>query len=299
MATATLQQMVYQVRHYMQGFSQEQQQYTYLTTPIGPTDTALAVADGTQFSRGEIEVGGQELIYLNTVNASSNSGAVIPGGRGWMGSTAASWGSNTLVEDNPVFPYVRVVEAINATIDAVYPDLFVAASKQITKLSVVFGYELAGAEEVISARYNIIGPSHTTPWVRRYRFDNAADTNVFPSGKSIWLGEDVTPGQVITVQYMKLPSELVNPSDDFAGVTGLPASARDAIIWGACERLAPTLEGPRLLIQAAEVAERGQMVPSGSASKISQYFHQLYENRLNEERRKLYDRYERPPHFTS
>lgn len=299
MATATLQQMVYQVRHYLQGFSQEQQQYTYLASPILSTDLTLTVADGTQFSRGEIEVGGQELIYLNTINQSANSAAVIPGGRGWMGSTASAWPGNTIVEDNPVFPYVRVVEAINATIDAVYPDLFVPATKAITKLSVVFGYELPGAEEVISVRYNIIGPSHTTPWARRWRFDNSADTNVFPSGKSIWLGEDVTPGQTVTVQYMKIPSSLVNPSDDFVAVTGLPASARDLVIWGACERLAPTLEGPRLLIQAAEVAERGQMTPSGSASKISQYFHQLYENRLNEERRKLYDRFERPPHFTS
>lgn len=295
----TLQQMVYRTRHYLQGFSQEQQQYTYLTAPIGPSDLTLSVADATQISRGEIEVGGSELVYLNTVNVGGNMAAVLPSGRGWMGSVAVSAATNATVEDNPVFPYVRVVEAINDTIDAVYPDLFATATATIVKLSVVFGYELPGADEVISARYNIIGPSHTTPWVRRYRFDNAADTTVFPSGKAIWLGEDVTPGQRITVLYMKQPAELVNTSDDYATVTGLPPSSAELIIYGACERLAPSLEGPRLLMQAAEVAERAQAVPPGSASKISQYFNQLYVNRLAEERRKLYDRFERPPHFTS
>lgn len=300
MATATLQQMVYQARHYLQGFSQEQQQYTSLTAPIGSTDLSLTVADGTQFSRGEIEVGGMELIYLQTVNQAANSGTVIPGGRGWMGSSASAWPNNAIVEDNPVFPYVRVVEAINATIDAVYPDLYAVATTKISKLSVVFNYQLpADCEEVVSVRYAIIGPSQIYPWMRRWRFDGQASTTTFPTGKSIELLEDVTPGREMVVTYMKEPAELVNPTDDFVTVTGLPASTRDLIIWGACERLAPTLEGPRLMLQAAEVAERGQMTPPGSASKISQYFHQLYENRLNEERRKLYDRIERPPHFTS
>lgn len=297
---ATLQQLVYRTRHYMQGFSQQQQQYTSLTAGIGPTDATLAVADATQISRGEIEVNGVELIYLNSVNIPGNTATVLPGGRGWMGTTAAAAPINAIVEDNPTFPYVRVVEAINDTIDALYPDLFQVGSQAITKLSVVFEYQMpAAAGEIISARYNIIGPSQVTPWVRRYRFDNAADKSRFASGKSIWLGEDVTPGQTITVTYMSEPADLVNASDDFVTVTGLPASAQELVMYGACERLAPTLEGPRLLLQAAEVSERGSMVPPGSASKVSQYFHQLYQQRLNEERRKLYDRYERPPHFTS
>lgn len=296
----TLQQMVYRCRHYMQGYSQEQQQYTYLTAPIGPTDLTISVADGTQFSRGEVEIGGLELVYLNSVNQSANTGSVLPNGRGWYGSTASSFLANATVEDNPTFPYVRVVEAINDTINAVYPDLYAVGTQQISKLSVVFGYTMpAAAEEVISVRYNLVGPSHTTPWMRRWRFDNAADTNVFSTGKAFWAGEDVTPGQTITVLYCSEPTALVNPTDDFVGVTGLPKTADELIIYGACERLAPALEGPRLMMQAAEVSERSQAVQPGSASKISQYFNQLYRNRLAEESRKLYDRYERPPHFTS
>lgn len=296
----TLQQMALQAKHYLSGYSQEQQQYTYLASSILPTDLSISVADATQISRGEIEVGGQELIYLNTVNQASNTAAVLPSGRGWFGSTAAAWPANTTVEDNPIFPYIRLVDAINDTINAVYPDLFAIATTKITKLSVVFNYQMpADAEEVISVRYALIGPSQIYPWMRRWRFDNQASTTTFATGKSIDLLEDVTPGREMVVTYMKQPSVLVNPSDDFVTVTGLPASCSDLIIYGACERLAPTLEGPRLLINAAEVSERAQSVPPGSASKISQYFHQLYENRLSEERRKIYDRYERPPHFTS
>jgi hypothetical protein len=292
--------MALRIRHLLEGYSQQQQQYTYLTSSILSTDLTLSVADVSQISRGEIEINGQEIAYINTVNRTANTAQVLPGGRGWAGSTAAAAPQNAMIENNPIFPYVRVVEAINDTIDRVYPDLFVISTTKINKLSVVYNYALpADCDEVISVRYQIIGPSQVYPWMRRWRFDGQASTTTFPTGKSIELLEDVTPGREMVVTYMKRPSELVNPTDDFVTVTGLPASSAEAIIYGACELLAPAFEGPRLLLNAAEVSERAQAVPPGSAAKISQYFHELFEARLQEERRKLYDLYERPTHFSS
>lgn len=297
---ATLQQLAQRVKHLMEGYSEQQQQYTYLTAPIGTSDLTLSVADATQVSRGEIEINGLELAYVNTLSRPANTVSILPTGRGWAGSTAVSAGANSPIENNPLFPYVRIVEAINDTIDRLYPDLFAIGTTKITKLSVVYNYALpAAAEEVISVRYQIIGPSQVYPWMRRWRFDGQASTTTFPTGKSIELLEDVTPGREMVVTYMQEPTELVNPTDDFAGVTGLPSTAQELVVYGACELLAPGLEGPRLLLNAAEVSERATAVPPGSASKISQYFHQLYENRLQEERRKLYDRIERPTHFNS
>jgi len=290
--------IVSRVRQNLLSFSQQQQQYSYLTANIGTTDTTLMVNDASQVSTGLIEVGDSELMFVLSVNRQSNSVTLLPTGRGWMGTTPASWSSNTTVENNPIFPYQRVVEAVNDVIDSVYPDLFAIGTSQITKISVVYNYELpAAAEEVISVRYQIIGPSQVQPWMRRWRFDPQADSTVFTTGKSIELLEEVTPGRLITVQYMQEPSEMVNPTDDFVTATGLPASCAELIIFGACEKLAPSLEGPRLLLNSAETSERSSMVQPGSAAKISQYYGQLFEARLQEERRKLYDRLERPIHF--
>jgi len=294
----SLSTIVSRVRQNMYSFSQEQQEYTYLTGPILATDTTLVVQDATQVSRGLIEVGGSELMYVLNVNRQSNTATILPTGRGWMGTTAAPWAANIQVEDNPIFPYQRIVEAINDTIDAVYPDLYALGTATITKLSVVYNYALpAAAEEVISVRYAIIGPSQIYPWMRRWRFDGQASTTTFPSGRSIELLEEVTPGREMVVTYMQEPTELANPTDDFVAVTGLPSTAVELIIYGACQRLAPSLEGSRLILDAAEVTERGPMVQPGSAAKISQYWGQLFSERLQEERRKLYDRIERTVHF--
>lgn len=296
--SSSLLTIVDRVKQNLYSFSQQQQEYTYLTAPIGTTDTTLDVADATQVSRGLIEVGGTELMYVLNVNRQSNTIALLPTGRGWMQTTPASFLANAAVENNPIFPYQRVVEAVNDTIDAVYPDLYALGTATITKLSVVYNYALpAAVEEVLQVKYAIIGPSNIYPWMRRWRFDGQASVTTFPTGKSIELLEEVTPGREMVVTYMQEPAELVNPTDDFVTVTGLPGTAVELIIYGACQRLAPSLEGSRLILDAAEVSERASLVPSGSAAKISQYYGQLYNVRLQEERRKLYDRVERNIHF--
>jgi hypothetical protein len=295
---SSLAAIVAKVRQNMYSFSQEQQEYTYLTNPIGTTDTVIDVADASQISRGLVEVGGMELMYVLNINRQSNTGTLLPTGRGWMNTTPASWPANTQVEDNPIFPYQRIVEAVNDAIDSVYPDLFSFGTATIIKLSVVSTSALpAACDEVMSVRYALIGPSQVYPIMRRWRFDGQASVTTFPTGRSIELLEEVTPGREMVVTYMQRPSELVNPSDDFVTVTGLPSSAEELIVYGACQRLAPSLEASRLLLDAAEVSERASMVQPGSAAKVSQSWGQLFEQRLQEERRKLYDRIERTVHF--
>jgi hypothetical protein len=69
------------------------------------------------------------------------------------------------------------------------------------------------------------------------------------------------------------------------------------IVYGACMKLSPQLEGPRLSISSVEASERAQYVQPGSASKVSQYFGQMYAARLEQEAKKLRDRYPISSHF--
>lgn len=299
----TLSQMTDRLKQNLFGYSSKQQQWSYLTQSIGTTDTTFTVNDASQISRGLIELGNQsgnplEMILVRAVNRQTNTITVEPGGRGMFGSVAASWPANTNIENNPIFPQVRLKEAINDTINELYPDLFAVGVSKFPKVSVVFNYSLpADCEEVINVKYQLIGPSQIYPWARNWRYDNTADTSTFTNGKSINILEDITPGREIQVTYMKEPSLLVNPSDDFAGVTGLPVSAADLCFYGAMTKMVPALSGPRLILDTVEAAERASFVQPQQVAQISQYYQGLFDKRLLKESRKLYDRYKRPMHY--
>lgn len=294
----TLQDLVNRIRQQVSGYSQQQQQFTYLTSSIISSDTTLSVNDATQISRGEVEIDGLELILVKSVNIQTNTVTVDPFGRGWAGTTAASHSTNARMENNPVFPTIRITEAINDTIRSLYPDLWAVGTQTLTKSSVVYEYALnADAEEIISVQNQLIGPSHVWPFCRTWRFVGQASPTDFASGKSLFIADDIVPGRQIFVTYQKEPSELVNLSDDFAAVTGLPSTCQDVIVWGACSKLISQLEGPRLALTGVEASERSQYVQPGSASRVAGWFDQKYQQRLEEEARKLRDRYPRPSHF--
>lgn len=286
------------VRQYLYGFSQQQQQWSYLTAPIASSDVTLFVNDATQVSRGVIEVDGNELMLVKNVSRTANTVTIDPFARGWAGSTAASHSTNARIENNPIWPTIRVKEAINDAIRSVYPDLFAVSTTKVIKVSVQYQYPMpSDSEEIVSIKYQIIGPSKQYPYPKKWRFDGQADPTDFPTGKAVWIGEEVTPGREIFITYRKEPTELVNDSDDFTTVTGLPSTAWDVIVYGACMKLAPQLESPRLILDSVEASERATSVQPGSASKVSAYYGQLFDRRLQQEARKMSDRFQSPAHF--
>lgn len=297
----TLQNLVDRVRQELAGFSQNQQQFTSLAANITNSQTSFLVADATQISRGTIEVDNQELMLVQSVNQQTNTVNISSFGRGYASTTANSHLSGVKIENSPIWPTVRVTEAINDAIRGVYPNLWGVNTKSISKLSVVYQYPLpAAAEEVISVQYQLIGPSHVWRMAQNWRFQGQSDTltgELGSTGKSLFIADDVVPGRQIWVTYRQEPVELVNLTDDFATTTLLPATAQDVIVYGACMKLSPQLEGPRLAINSVEASERAQYTQPGSASKVSQYYGQLYAQRLEEEAKKLRDRYPISTHF--
>lgn len=297
----TLQNLVDRVRQELSGFSQNQQQFTSLGANITNSQTSFTVADATQVSRGTIEVDNQELMLVQSVNQQTNTVNISTFGRGYASTTANSHLLGAKIENSPIWPTIRLTEAINDAIRSVYPQLWGVNTVGISKISVVYQYGLpADAEEIISVQYQLIGPSHVWRPAQQWRFQgqsNISTGELGSTGKSLFIGDDVVPGRQIFVTYRKEPTELVNLTDDFATVSGLPSTAQDVIVYGACMKLSPQLEGPRLSISAVEASERAQYVQPGSASKVSQYYGQLYAQRLEQEAAKLRDRYPVPSHF--
>lgn len=297
----TLQNLVDRVRQELSGFSQNQQQFTSLSANITNTQTSFTVADATQISRGTIEVDNQELMLVQSVNQNTNTITLSSFGRGYSSTTANSHLAGVKIENSPIWPTVRITEAINDTIRGVYPSLWGVNTTTISKISVVYQYALpAAAEEVISVQYQLIGPSHVWRMAQNWRFQGQSDTltgELGTGGKSLFIADDIVPGRQIWVTYRQEPVELVNLTDDFATTTLLPATAQDVIVYGACMKLSPQLEGPRLSISSVEASERAQYVQPGSASKVSQYYGQLYAQRLEQEAAKLRDRYPVSTHY--
>lgn len=282
------------------GYVSKQQQWTYLTQNIGPTDLTFTVSDVTQVSRGLIELGGSELVLVQSVNRSTNTITLDQGGRGFAGTTAQSWNSNTLIENNPIFPNLRIKDAINDTIRSLYPELFAVASTKFPKISVQYNYPMpSAAEDVLQVKYQIIGPSKIYPWDHGWNFDNNADTTDFPTGKSIYVLEEITPGREIFVVYTKEPSEMVNDTDDFATTTGLLSSAQDVVYYGALMKMVPALADPRLILNTVESSERAAFIQPNQVSAIGDEWGKLYMDRLEREKRKLNTLYPRDINITS
>lgn len=279
------------VKQLLYGITWDQEQYTYLTNSISASDLTFTVNDATQVSRGLIEID-SELMNVQSFNSATNTVTIFPFGRGFYGSTATTHAANASVINNSKFPKIRVMESINDIINEVYPTLFAVTTAEFPKIAVQYNYSLPSTvDEVLQVNYQVIGPSLTWPSMRRWRFDPNASPGTFSSGKSVNLQEEVTPGRLIRVTCVSQPQPLTNDTDGFAAVSGLPETAKDAIVYGAAAKLMVAYDAARLQMDSVEAAERSALTQPTSASNTSKYFMAIYQERLDLEGKKLRDRY--------
>jgi hypothetical protein len=250
-------------------------------------------------SRGLIEID-SELLYVDSVNTTTNTVTLYPWGRGQQGSTAAAHADDAKVTISPRFPRHRVKTVINEVIRSLYPSLFgVATYTGLDAVSTRLTYELpAATRSIISVSWQLTGPSEAWYPLHRWRLDRNADTSEFTSGVSLDILQPMTPGQTIKVVYRKEPSELSAESDNFATVTGLQESARDVVVWGALAHLLPALEFARLHSDAVEQSDRQRLLQPGSASAAARQALQMHTLRLEQERLKLAQLYPPTSHLT-
>jgi len=289
----TLNDLIVQVRQQVLGYAKNQASVSELAAAIGPTDTTFT-ADGatvTNLSRGLVEID-DELILVKSFDRNSGVVTVMgsTNGRGAEGTTAASHAQHALITADPEFPRVRIKEAINDTIQAMFPDLVIFANTEIVKLQPVFEYELPDdCNDVWYVTGQLVGPTKIWQPLQRWRFNPMANTTDFPSGKSIEIFDFVTAGRAQRVTYAKAPVPLVNGTDVFTTVTGYPDRFTDLVKWGACSRLLPAYEAARLQQKSVESTERAPLVPPKAAVSAAAYFQQLYYQRLQEERRRQWE----------
>lgn len=296
--STTFEQLIDETLSELHGYTSDLEQVTFLTAPIGPTDTTISVDDAEQISRGLIEID-DELIWVTKVDTNANVVTIAPFGRGYRGTTAASHTANTMITDNPRYPRASIKQKINDTINEIYPEVFAVKTDETnTAIPVVVTYPApADCDVILQLRCRTIGPSREWMPIKRYNLDTSADTTAFPTGKSVDIADPMYPGQPIRIVYIAAPSQFVDLDDTLATV-GLDDNVKEVLLYGACYKLITGLEVARMQTTTVQQSTRDQLVPSGSATKGSQFYYSLFQNRLENERDRLLKIHRSNIHFT-
>jgi len=307
----TFDMVAQRVKQQLLGYTRSQASISYLAQPMTSTDITFQVDPETvtSLSRGIAEIN-DELLLIKKYDKQTGLVTVMAGlnGRGVEGSTPASHSASEIVTADPRYPLVRIKEAINDTISAIYPDIWIFGEFEFNYVAARWEYPLpVEVEDVYKVTWNTIGPSAIWRPARTYRFNPQASTTPgqvkptpTPTGKTIQiLDGGIVPGRAIRVTYITQPREMNAGDDPFELTTGLPERMIDMIVYGACWRLLPGWEAGRLQQQSIESTERAPLVPTGAASDASKYYLGLYQRRLDEERDRLFRLFENFQTFNS
>jgi hypothetical protein len=298
----TFSQMTSEVQSNLQGYSLRQDRITWVATAggISATDLTIKIGSADNLAKGIVQID-NELIWVNSFDRQNLTLNVAPGfGRGYQGTTPSPHAENAQVILTPTFPITMIQQAINDTINSLYPKLFQVASVTFTFNAAQIAYALPDdARDVLYGSWQTPGPSKEWLPINRWRIDRMANVPAFNSTKTVNLYEKIVPGRTVQIYYSTIPSNLTNYNDDFAAVTGLPESSRDVVTLGAAYRLLSYIDTGRINLSSAEADLADTKLPSTAGASASKYIFALYQQRLQEESTKLQDRFPIRLHYTN
>jgi hypothetical protein len=298
---ATFSQLINEVQTNLQGYTLRQDRITNLANAGGISATELGIKIGSadNLAKGIIQID-DELIWINNFDRQNLTLNAIAGfGRGYMGTTPSPHAENARVILTPTFPVNMISQAINDSINSLYPKLFQVASTTFTFNAAQIAYPLPDdARDLLFISWQTPGPSKEWLPVNHWRIDRMANVSAFNTNKTVNIYEKIVPGRTVQVYYSTIPSNLTNSSDDFAAVTGLPESSRDVVTLGAAYRLLSYVDTGRINLSSAEADLADTKLPSTAGASASKYVFALYQQRLQEESNKLQDRFPIRIHYT-
>jgi len=298
--TTTYGNLVDEVLLNLSGYTLRQERTTHLTQDITASGLTLNLGTTTNIGKGVVEID-EELIWLDSYDRVSSTATAAPYGRGFQATTAVAHSSGTKVTVAPTFPRSAVKRAINEAIQSVYPTLYALDKYSFTYNAVVNTYQLpANVQTVLYVSWSTIGPTKEWLPVKGWRLDTLANTSSFSNGVSLTIYDNIPAGRTIQITYTKVPQSLNGYAEStvFENTTGLLASAKDVIIYGAAYRLASFIDAGRLNYLSAEADNADTKIQFGSGASNSRFLLALYNQRLNEEKTKLRDLYPARIHYT-
>lgn len=281
----------------LRGFSVSSPQITSLSADITASDTTLTVDDASGIATGLIEIG-DELMWVRSFDETSGVVQLIPAGRGFSGTTAASHSAGDLVTIKPPYPRLRIKRAINDAIQALWPPLFPVGSTEFSlNDALAIAWEIPEeAEQILDVRYkDMLGNWNR---IRAWEVVRSMNTTDFASGVALRITQANIPlGNTVRVVYGKRPASLENDADLFT-VSGYEDQIADLVILAVKVRLLPMLDVARLQITNVAGTMLDQKAQLGSGVSLAQKFQQLYDSRLTLEQGVQARRYPARIHLT-
>ena len=296
----TLSDMIDEVRSSLAGYTLRQDRITYLNSAITSTDTAMIIGSSSNLAKGIIEID-DELIWIDNFDQGSSTLNAAPGfGRGYQNTPASPHAQYAQITLTPTFPRTIIKKAINDTINSLYPKLWSVASTTFTFNASQTTYALPDdLESILYMSWQTTGSSQEWLPINRWRADQMANVATFNTQNTVNLYENIQPGRTVQVWYTTTPNTLDNGTDDYADVTGLPASSVEVVILGASYKLLSYVDAGRINLSSAEADLNDTKIPSTAGVSASRYIFALYQQRLNEEALKLQDKSPIRIHYTS
>ena len=296
---ATFNDLVNEVRSSLAGYTLKQDRITYLDSAITTTDTAIQVGSADNLAKGIVEID-DELVWVDNFSKSTNTLNAAPGfGRGYQGTSPAPHAQYSQVVLTPTFPRNRIKQAINDTINSVYPKLWSIYSTTFQFNASQTTYALPDdAQNVLFMSWQTTGASKEWLPINRWRQDLMANVAAFNSQKTVSIYSNIQPGRTVQVWYAASPNTLDSNTDDFAEVTGLPETCRDVITLGAAYRMLSYIDPGRINLTSAEADLADSKVPGAAGGNASKYIYALYQQRLQDESLKLSDKFPIRLHYS-
>ena len=288
--TTTFKNLIDDVQLNIQGFTYRQDRTTYLTQACTSGDFVLSVGSTDNIGKGIVEIG-DEMMWVDSYDRQANTITIAPFGRGYNGTTAASHAVNDKITITPTYPRKAVAQAINDTINAVYPKVFATGSTTLTFLASRTTYQIPSeAIQILHMSWRTVGPTREWLPIRQWRWDPLANQSVWipdstdpADARTVSIYDNVLPGRPIQVVYAHLPYPLANATDNFESTTGLPSSMRDVIIYGATYRLSSFIDPARISITSAAADEFDSKRPYNTGINVTKQLQAMYQQRLEEE----------------
>ena len=307
----TLSEMIDETLINLSGYTYQQDRSTYLTSAVttltspSSSPTVLSLGSTDSVGKGVVEVG-EELMWVDSFDRVANTATIAPYGRGYLGTTASTAAVDTKVTISPIFPRYVVKRAINDTIRAMGTQLLVIDQTTFTYNSAITTYELGDSngnslniENILTMSWQDIGPSKEWINIRRYTFDPKAESATWDEGgQTVTIGDYITSGRTVKVNYVKQPSAFTASNQVFTNQTGYPESARDVVILGAAYRLLTYLDPARASQISPQADEIDAKRPFGSANTAVRQIFSLYQQRLREEIQAFQGQYPTRVHYS-
>lgn len=279
---STFAQLADRVEAVLHGYTENTEPATWLVSAATSTTTTVSVYDASVIGRGYIQID-DEIVFVNSTDNVANTLTIAPWGRAQRGTTAAAHDSNAKVTMAPLFPRQEIKNAINNTIDAMYPMVFAVGTYDFDYIAAQYSYEIpAAVQNVLSVTYSIVGPTKEWFPARGWQLDRTADSDAFETTKSLSIYSGVIPGQTIHVVYSKRPTLLTSNNQEYETVTGFPSYSEDVVVYGAAFRMISFLDPSRLGPQSAAADILDGVRPTGSGQNASRFLYNIYQQRLTE-----------------